>query len=142
MESQPTIDISQKPSIDKHLPLTECNYPRSAQLDFYALRSPSKPSKEVADNISLHSEDASDPMQVDQANESRTLRKRKWKVAKHLRRGANEKEMYSFTKRVLRIPIDKPFGEAYFTDRLWMFFRETRRPRKILKGCFIRSERR
>ncbi|KAF3589065.1 hypothetical protein F2Q69_00029229 [Brassica cretica] len=34
--------------------------------------------------------------------------------------------MDGFTKRVLRIPIEKPFDEAYFTHRLWMFFRETK----------------
>ncbi|KAF3544629.1 hypothetical protein DY000_02007878 [Brassica cretica] len=34
--------------------------------------------------------------------------------------------MDSFTKRVLKIPLDKPFEEAYFTHRLWMFFRETK----------------
>ena len=28
-------------------------------------------------------------------------------------------------ERVLRIPLDKLFEEAYFTHRLWMFFRET-----------------
>ncbi|KAF3509956.1 hypothetical protein F2Q69_00006572 [Brassica cretica] len=28
-------------------------------------------------------------------------------------------------KRVLRISLDKPFEEAYFTHMLWMFFRET-----------------
>uniref|UniRef100_M4FGN8 Uncharacterized protein n=1 Tax=Brassica campestris TaxID=3711 RepID=M4FGN8_BRACM len=44
----------------------------------------------------------------------RTLRRRKEKVAKHMKRGANEKEMDSFTKKILRIPLDKPFEEAYF----------------------------
>ena len=34
--------------------------------------------------------------------------------------------MNSFTKRVLKIPLDKPFKEAYFTHMLWMFFRETK----------------
>ncbi|WZZ69782.1 hypothetical protein YC2023_081152 [Brassica napus] len=34
--------------------------------------------------------------------------------------------MDGFNKRVLRIPIKKPFDEAYFTHRLWMFFRETK----------------
>ena len=57
--------------------------------------------------------------------EKRTLRRRKEKVHKHLKREVNEKEMDSFTKRVLRIPLDKPFEEAYFTYRLWMFFKET-----------------
>ena len=56
----------------------------------------------------------------------RTLRKRKEKVAKHLKRRANEKEMESFLKRVLRILLEKPFEEAYVTNILWMFFRETK----------------
>ena len=46
------------------------------------------------------------------------MRRRKEKVPKHLKRGVNEKEMDSFNKRVLRIPLDKPFEEAYFTHRL------------------------
>ena len=62
-------------------------------------------------------------MQVDQAIVGRTLRKRKEKVPKHLKRGANDKEIDSFTKRILRIPMDKPFEEAYVTHKLWMFFR-------------------
>ena len=56
----------------------------------------------------------------------RTLRKRKEKVAKHLKRGANEKETESFQKSVFRLLLEKPFEEAYITHRLWMFFRETR----------------
>ena len=46
-------------------------------------------------------------------------------MSKHLKRGANEKERESFRKRVFRIPLEKPFEEAYFTHELWMFFRET-----------------
>ncbi|KAF3531577.1 hypothetical protein DY000_02040341 [Brassica cretica] len=34
--------------------------------------------------------------------------------------------MDGFTKRVLRIPVEKPFDEVYYTHRLWMFFRETK----------------
>ncbi|KAG5414539.1 hypothetical protein IGI04_002106 [Brassica rapa subsp. trilocularis] len=34
--------------------------------------------------------------------------------------------MDGFTKRILRIPIEKPFDEVYFSHRLWMFFRETK----------------
>ncbi|KAG5397586.1 hypothetical protein IGI04_019400 [Brassica rapa subsp. trilocularis] len=34
--------------------------------------------------------------------------------------------MDGITKRILRMPIEKPFDEAYFTHRLWMFFRETK----------------
>ena len=56
----------------------------------------------------------------------RTLKKRKGKVAKQLKRAANEKEMKSFQKRVFIIPLEKLFEEAYFSHRLWMCFRETR----------------
>ena len=75
-------------------------------------------------------------MQVDQSSERRTLRRRKEKVHKHLKRGVNEKEMDSFTKRVLRIPLDKPFEEAYFIHRLWMFFRETKETKQDIHRIF------
>ncbi|KAF3522121.1 hypothetical protein F2Q69_00048746 [Brassica cretica] len=65
-------------------------------------------------------------MQVDEATEGRRLRKRKEKIPKNLKREANEKKIDCFTKRVLRIPVEKPFDEVYFTHRLWMFFRETK----------------
>ena len=65
-------------------------------------------------------------MQVDEATEGRVLRKRKEKTPKNLKREANEKEMDGFTKRVLRIPMEKKFDEVYFTHRLWMLFRETK----------------
>ena len=54
-------------------------------------------------------DDAADPMEVDKVPMGRTLKKRKEKVAKHLKRGVNEKEMESFQKRVFRIPLEKPF---------------------------------
>ena len=57
-------------------------------------------------------------MQVDKATVGKTLMKRKEKIPKHLKRGANEKEMECFQKRVLRIPLEKPFEEAYFTHKL------------------------
>ncbi|KAF3536578.1 hypothetical protein F2Q69_00022065 [Brassica cretica] len=77
-------------------------------------------------------------MQVDQTSEKRTLRRRKKKVHKHLKRGVNEKEMEmdSFTKRVLRIPLDKPFEEAYFTHMLWMFFRVTKETEQDIHRMF------
>ena len=52
-------------------------------------------------------------MEVDRVPTGRTLRRRKEKVAKHLKRGTNEKEKEkekeSFRKRVFMIPLDKPF---------------------------------
>ena len=78
-------------------------------------------------------------MEVDKAPMGRTLRKRKGKVAKHLKREANEKEMESFQKRVFRIPLEKPFEEAYFTHRLWMFFRETRETEEDIRRMFCEA---
>ncbi|KAL0854295.1 hypothetical protein Bca101_059447 [Brassica carinata] len=75
-------------------------------------------------------------MEVDKATKGRTLRKRKEKVPKHLMRGVNEKELDSFTKRVLRIPLEKPFEEAYLTHRLWMFFRETKETKEDIRSMF------
>ncbi|KAF2575523.1 hypothetical protein F2Q70_00003239 [Brassica cretica] len=78
-------------------------------------------------------------MEVDKASMGRTLRKRKGKVAKHLKRAANEKEMESFQKRVFRIPLEKPFEEAYFTHRLWMLFRVTRETEEDSKRMFCEA---
>ena len=64
------------------------------------------------------------------------MRKRKEKVPKHLKRGVNEKEMDSFTKRVFGIPLDKPFEEAYFTHRFWMLFRETKETEQDIHRTF------
>ena len=75
-------------------------------------------------------------MEDDKAPMGRTLRKRKEKVAKHLKRGAIEKEMDIFLKRVLRIPLEKPFEEAYFTHILWMFFRETKETEEDIRRMF------
>ena len=75
-------------------------------------------------------------MQVDEATERRRLRKRKEKIPKNLKREANEKEMDGFTKRVLRIPVEKPFDEVYFTHRLWMFFRETKETEEDIRRMF------
>ena len=75
-------------------------------------------------------------MQFDQSTERRTLRRRKEKVPKNLKKGANDKELDSFTKRILRIPMDKPFEEAYYTHRLWMLFRETKETKQNIKRMF------
>ena len=48
--------------------------------------------------------------------------------------------MESFLKRVLRIPLEKPFEEAYFTHKLWMFFRETKETEEDIRRMFLRSE--
>ncbi|KAF3508752.1 hypothetical protein F2Q69_00005893 [Brassica cretica] len=74
-----------------------------------ALRPKPKPSENPPEAVRTPSNDGVDPMEVDRVPTGRTLRKRKEKVEKHLKRRANEKEKDSFRKRVFRIPLDKPF---------------------------------
>ncbi|KAF2574550.1 hypothetical protein F2Q70_00003571 [Brassica cretica] len=57
------------------------------------LPNPSQPSETIVDNFSQQSDDAPESMQVDQSSEKRTLRRRKEKVHKNLKRGVNEKEI-------------------------------------------------
>ena len=47
--------------------------------------------------------------------------------------------MESFQKRVFRIPLEKPFEEAYFSYRLWMFFRENRETEEDIRIMFCEA---
>ncbi|KAF3514201.1 hypothetical protein F2Q69_00006648 [Brassica cretica] len=91
------------------------------------------------ETVMTPSDDGVDPLEVDRVPMGRTLWKRKEKVAKHLKRGANEKKKESFRKRVFRIPLDKPFNEAYYTQRLWVFFRETRETEENIRRMFCEA---
>ncbi|KAF3582483.1 hypothetical protein DY000_02033097 [Brassica cretica] len=75
-------------------------------------------------------------LEEDRVSTGRTLRRRKEKVAKHLKSGANEKEKENFQKRIFRIPLHRPFEEAYYTHRLWMFFRDTREKEEDIRRMF------
>ncbi|KAF3596184.1 hypothetical protein DY000_02020303 [Brassica cretica] len=65
-----------------------------------------KPSENPPETVRTPSDDGVDPMEVDRVPKGRTLRKRKEKVVKHLKRRANEKEKESFQKRVFGIPLE------------------------------------
>ena len=104
-----------------------------------ALRPKPKPSKNSLETVRTPSDDGVDPMEVDRVPMGRNLRRRKEKVAKHLKRGANEKENESFQKRVFMIPLDKPFVKAYFTYKLWMFFRETKETEEDITRMFCEA---
>ncbi|KAF2597570.1 hypothetical protein F2Q68_00011542 [Brassica cretica] len=106
-----------------------------------ALRPKPKPSETPPETVRIPSDDGEDSMEVDRVPMGRTLRKRKEKVEKHLKRGANDKEKKSFRKRVFRIPLDKPFEEAYYTHRLWMFFRETREKEEDIRRMFCQARK-
>ena len=101
-----------------------------------ALRPQPKPLDNPQEAIRAPSDDAADSMEIDRVPMGRTQRKRKEKVVKHLKRGANEKERESFQNRVFKIPLEKPFEEAYFTHILCMFFRETRETEEDIRRMF------
>ncbi|KAF3562476.1 hypothetical protein DY000_02014381 [Brassica cretica] len=85
-----------------------------------ALRSKPKPSEQPPEPIRTPSDDGDDPMEENRVSAGRTLRRRKEKVAKPLKRGANKKEKETFQKRVFRIPLHKSFEEAYYSHGLWI----------------------
>ncbi|KAF3594716.1 hypothetical protein DY000_02023685 [Brassica cretica] len=64
-----------------------------------ALRPTPKPSENPPETVRTPSDDGEDPMEEDRVPTGRTLRRRKEKVAKHLKRGANEKEKENFRKK-------------------------------------------
>ncbi|KAF3580448.1 hypothetical protein DY000_02031085 [Brassica cretica] len=121
------IDRPPSPPIDRRAPLTYRVWLPSIDIDrINALRPPPKPLANPPEPTTNPSDTTPEPMQVDEATKGRRLRKRKEKIPKNLKREADEKEMDGLTKRVLRIPVEKPFDEVYFTHQLWMFFRETK----------------
>ena len=61
-----------------------------------ALRPKPKPSENPPETVRTPSDDGEDPMEEDRVPTGRNLRRRKEKVAKHLKRGANEKEKENF----------------------------------------------
>ncbi|KAF2609675.1 hypothetical protein F2Q70_00012109 [Brassica cretica] len=139
VDRQRETDIDRPPShpIDRWEPLTyRVRLPSIDNDRMNALRPPPKPLAKPPEPTTNPSDTTPAPMQVDEATEGRRLRKRKEKIPKNLKREANEKEMDGFTKRVLRIPVEKPFDEVYFTHRLWMFFRETKETEEDIRKMF------
>ncbi|KAF3586627.1 hypothetical protein F2Q69_00029640 [Brassica cretica] len=104
-----------------------------------ALRPKPKPSENPPEAVRTPSDDGIDSMGVDKVPTERTLRKGKEKVVKYLKKGANEKEKKSFQKRVFRIPLEKPFDGAYYTHRLWIFFRETKETEEDIRRMFCEA---
>ncbi|WZZ50939.1 hypothetical protein YC2023_051046 [Brassica napus] len=131
------IDRPPSPPIDLRAPLTHrVRLPSIDSNQINALRPPPKPLANPPEPTTNPSDTTPEPMQVDEATEGRVLRKRKEKIPKHLKREDNEKEMDGFTKRVLRIPVEKQFDEVYYTHRLWMFFRETKETEEDIRRMF------
>ncbi|KAF3556180.1 hypothetical protein F2Q69_00013127 [Brassica cretica] len=136
-QTESAIDRQPPAPIDRRAPITY--RVQMAKIDvagLNALKPKPKPSKNPPETVRTPSDDGEDPMEEDRVPTGRTLRRRKEKLAKHLKRGANEKEKENFRKRAFRIPIDMPFEEAYYTHSLWMFFRETREKEEDIKRMF------
>ncbi|KAG5411073.1 hypothetical protein IGI04_007392 [Brassica rapa subsp. trilocularis] len=137
-----SIDRLTQPSIDRVSPTSIAPLTYRVRLpsidnDYInALRPPPKPLANPPEPTPNPLNSSTEPVQEEQESEGRRLRKRKEKIPKNLKREANDKEMDGFTKRVLRIPIEKPFDEAYFTYRLWMFFRETKVTEEDIRRMF------
>ncbi|KAF3551886.1 hypothetical protein DY000_02008305 [Brassica cretica] len=100
-QSDPTIDrhqeivIDRQPQapIDRRAPITyRVQMPKRDAARLNALRPKPKPSENPPETVRTPSDDGVDPMEVDRVPKGRTLRKRKEKVAKHLKRGATKKE--------------------------------------------------
>ncbi|KAF3556181.1 hypothetical protein F2Q69_00013120 [Brassica cretica] len=93
------VDRQPPAHIDRRVPLTyRVQMPKIDVAHLNALRPQPKLSDNLPEAIKTPSDDAADPMEADRVPMGRTLRKRKEKVAKHLKRGANEKERESFQK--------------------------------------------
>ncbi|KAF3581364.1 hypothetical protein DY000_02031358 [Brassica cretica] len=118
-QRETNIDRPPSPPIDRRAPLTyRVRLPSIDSNRINALRPPPKPLANPPEPTTNPSDTKPEPMQVYEATEGRKLRKRKEKIPKNLKREANEKEMDGFTKRVLRIPVEKPFDEVYYAHRL------------------------
>ncbi|KAG5375428.1 hypothetical protein IGI04_040024 [Brassica rapa subsp. trilocularis] len=136
-QSESDIDRHNTPPIDRQAPLTYRVRLPSIDNDYInALRPPPKPLANPPEPKPNPLNNSPESVQEEQESEGRRLRKRNEKIPKNLKREANDKEMDGFTKRVLRISIEKPFDEAYFTHRLWMFFSETKVTEEEIRRMF------
>ncbi|WZZ20579.1 hypothetical protein YC2023_121966 [Brassica napus] len=136
-QSESDIDRHNTPPIDRQAPLTYRVRLPSIDNDYInALRPPPKPLANPPEPKPNPLNNSPESVQEEQESEGRRLRKRKEKIPKNLKREANDKEMDGFTKRVLRISIEKPFDETYFTHRLWMFFSETKVTEEEIRRMF------
>ncbi|CAG7894263.1 unnamed protein product [Brassica rapa] len=132
--SAPTINrqqetvIDQKPQapIDRRAHIMyRVQMPKMDVAPLNALMPKPKPSENIPETVRTPSDDGVDHIEVDRIPKGRTLRK--------------SKEKESFRKRVFRIPRDKPFDEAYYSHRLWMFFKETRETEEDIRRMFCEA---
>ncbi|KAJ4909850.1 Uncharacterized protein Rs2_04471 [Raphanus sativus] len=108
------IDRPFSPPIDRHAPLTYRVQLPSIDINrINALRPTPRPQA----NPTEITGNPSDTTPTSEGTEGRRLRSRKEKIPKNLKREANEKEIDGFTKRVIRIPPEKPFEERRYEEK-------------------------
>ncbi|KAF3512957.1 hypothetical protein F2Q69_00007932 [Brassica cretica] len=91
------IDRQPPAPIDRRAPVTyRVQMPKIDVARLNALRPKPKPSENPPETVRTPLDDGEDPMEEDKVPTGRTLRRRKKKVAKHLKREANEKEKENF----------------------------------------------
>ncbi|KAF3573865.1 hypothetical protein F2Q69_00058705 [Brassica cretica] len=87
------IDRQQRAPIDQRAPITyRVQMPKIDVARLNALMPKPKPSENSPEAVRTPSDDGIDSMEVDKVPTGRTLTKRKEKVVKHLKRGANERK--------------------------------------------------
>ncbi|KAF2566161.1 hypothetical protein F2Q68_00025203 [Brassica cretica] len=97
------IDQQHPVPIDRRAPITyRVHMPKIDVARLNALRPKPKPSEYPPEPVRTPSDDGEDPMEENRVPTGRTLRRRKEKVVKHLKRGANEKEKGKFLKESLQ----------------------------------------
>ncbi|KAF2583531.1 hypothetical protein F2Q68_00005588 [Brassica cretica] len=95
--TEAAIDRQPPAPIDRRAPVTyRVQMPKIDVARLNALRPKPKPSENPPETVRTPLDDGEDPMEEDKVPTGRTLRRRKEKVAKHLKRGANEKEKENF----------------------------------------------
>ncbi|KAF2602031.1 hypothetical protein F2Q70_00025877 [Brassica cretica] len=141
--SEAAIDRQPPAPIDRRAPITyRVQMPKIDVARLNTLRPKPKPSEHPPEPIRTPSDDGEDPMEEDRVPTGRTLRRIKEKVAKHLKRGANDKEKESFWKRVLRIPIDKPFEVLIIPTDCGCSSEKPKRKKKTSGECSVKLEKR
>ncbi|KAF3603922.1 hypothetical protein F2Q69_00036383 [Brassica cretica] len=106
-QTEAAIDRQSPAHIDQGAPITyQVQIPKIDVARLNALRPKHKPSENPPEPVRTPSDDGEDPMEEDRVPTGRNLRRRKEKM------------------------------DAYYTHRLWMFFRETREKEEDIKRMF------
>ncbi|KAF3540668.1 hypothetical protein F2Q69_00023124 [Brassica cretica] len=102
-----------------------------------ALRPQPKASNNQPEAIRTPSDDAADPMEIDRVPMGRTLRKRKERLAKHLKRGANEKEREK--TREIEEDIRRMFCEAREKMKKMITLKKKSDPGQFAIPCTVKG---